>query len=102
MFATDVQKKVKAKGGITKITTKWNQTNKDTRIITRAGWGKEHCVFKDESIYDKEYRTAMGMLCQYNMAGKNKHDDVPDALAMFADWQMSDKVNKVVIKKRMF
>ena len=102
LFATDVQKKVKAKGGITKITTKWNQTNKDTRIITRAGWVKEHCVFKDESIYDKEYRTAMDMLCQYNMAGKNKHDDVPDVMADLADYVENMGVASVSVAKRFF
>ena len=102
LFATDVQKKVKAKGGITKITTKWNQTNKDTRIITRAGWVKEHCVFRDESVYDKEYRTAMDMLCQYNMAGKNKHDDVPDVMADLADYVENMGVASVSVAKRFF
>ena len=69
-----------------------------------SGIVKAHILFKDDSLYakDREYREAMSQLCTYSMAGKNKHDDVCDALAMFADWQMSDKVNKVTIKKRMF
>lgn len=102
LFATDVQKKVKEKGGQTKISTKWNQTNKDTRIITRAGWVKQHCVFKDESLYDKEYRTAMDMLCQYNMVGKNKHDDVPDVMADVADYVENMGVASISVAKRLF
>jgi predicted phage terminase large subunit-like protein len=102
LFAKDVQDIVREKGGSTKITTKWNQTNKETRILTRAPWVKEHCVFRDESIYDKEYRTAMDMLCQYNMAGKNKHDDVPDVLADLADYVEGMGVASVTVGRRMF
>jgi predicted phage terminase large subunit-like protein len=90
-IAEGIQKSVKEKGGITKITTKWNQANKETRIIVASAWVKEHCLFKDESLYkgDKEYRTAMQMLCSYTMAGKNKHDDVPDAMAAFYDYAIT-------------
>ena len=96
--------KVKEAGGRCKITTKYTTAQKETKIIVNSPWVKEHCLFKDDSVIknDKEYRRFMQFLCGWTMAGKNKHDDVPDALAMFADWQMSDKVNKVVIKKRMF
>ena len=102
LFAKDVQNLVKEKGGQTKISTKWNQANKETRILTRAAWVKEHCVFKDPSIYDKEYRTAMDMLCSYNMAGKNKHDDVPDVLADLADYVENMGVATVTVSKRFF
>ena len=65
---------------------------------------KSHVLFKDESKYalDKEYRQAMSQLTTYSMVGKNKHDDVPDALAMFVDWQMSDRANIATIMKRPF
>ncbi len=102
LFAKDIQKMVKEKGGNTRITTKWNQTNKDTRIITRAGWVKQHCLFRDESLYDKEYRTAMDMLCSYNMAGKNKHDDVPDVMADVADYVETMSISTVSVGKRLF
>lgn len=29
------------------------------------------------------------MLCGYTMAGKNKHDDVPDAFAMLSEYAQS-------------
>lgn len=104
IFAQNVEKLVKNLGGMTSITTKWTQTNKETRIQVNSAMIKAHVLFKDESKYinDKEYRTAMSQLTTYSMVGKNKHDDVPDALAMFVDWQMSDRVNIATIVKRPF
>lgn len=104
IFAQNVEKRVKELGGMTSITTKWTQTNKETRIQTNSALVKEHVLFKDESIYakDREYREAMTQLTTYSMMGKNPHDDVPDALAMFVDWQMSDTHNIAVLMRRPF
>lgn len=102
--AETVQKAVKAKGGITKITTKFSTTNKDTRIIVDSPFVKEHFLFKDESLYgtDKEYRKAMNFLCSYTMAGKNKFDDVPDSLSMLANFIESLSGNIAQVVKRPF
>ena len=104
IFAQNVEKRVKELGGMTSIQTKWTQTNKETRIQTNSALVKEHVLFKDEKLYahDREYRDAMTQLTTYSMIGKNKHDDVPDALSMFVDWQMSDRHNIVTIVKRRF
>ena len=104
IFAQNVEKRVKELGGMTSITTKWTQTNKETRIQTNSALVKEHVLFKDESMYaqDREYREAMTQLTTYSMMGRNKHDDVPDTLAMFVDWQMSDTRNVAVIMRRPF
>ena len=104
IFAQNVQKKVKELGGMTNITTKWTQSNKETRIQTNSGMVKSHVLFKDPSLYpsNREYRDAMSQLCSYSMMGKNKHDDVPDVLAMFIDWVMSGMANTVTIIKRPF
>ena len=104
IFAQNVEKRVKELGGMTSITTKWTQTNKATRIQTNSALVKEHVLFKDESLYakDREYREAMTQLTTYSMMGKNPHDDVPDALAMFVDWQMSDTHNIAVLMRRPF
>jgi predicted phage terminase large subunit-like protein len=104
IFAQNVQKRVKELGGMTNITTKWTQSNKETRIQVNSALVKSHVLFKDETLYpqDREYRDAMGQLTTYSMMGKNPHDDVPDALAMFVDWQMSDKSNIAVIMKRPY
>ena len=104
IFAQNVEKRVKELGGMTSIQTRWTQTNKETRIQTNSALVKEHVLFKDESLYakDREYRDAMTQLTTYSMMGKNKNDDVPDALAMFVDWQMSDRTNIATIIKRRF
>ena len=104
MFAQNVQKRVKELGGMTNITTKWTQTNKETRIIANSGMIKAHVLFKDESYYtrDREYRDAMSQLCSYSMMGKNKHDDFPDVLGLFVDWQLSDRANIATVMKRPF
>ena len=104
IFAQNVEKRVKELGGMTSITTKWTQSNKSTRIQVNSALVKEHVLFKDESEYakDREYRDAMTQLTTYSMMGKNPHDDVPDALAMFVDWQMTDRSNIATIMKRPF
>lgn len=100
--AEKVQKDVKKRGGITLITTKFTSVNKETKIIVNSAWVKEHCLFKDESLYKRnsEYGRMMNMLCSYTMAGKNKHDDVPDAIAMLADFAQSLAGGRVEVFQR--
>lgn len=89
--AEKIQSEVKKRGGITNITTKFTTANKETKIIVNSAWVKEHCLFKDSSMYQKksDYGKMMDMLCSYTMAGKNKHDDVPDGMAMLAEYAQS-------------
>lgn len=102
--AQKVQEQVKAKGGITKITTKYTTANKETKIIVNSPWVKEHCLFKDSSVIkgDKEYRRAMNFLCSYTMAGKNKFDDIPDVFAQLSEFVQSLVGGKVEVFKRPF
>ena len=103
-IAKDIQEAVKNKGGITKITTKFTTSNKETKIILNSTWVKEHCLFKDKSMYKKkdDYGKMMDMLCSYTVAGKNKHDDVPDGMAMLSEYAQSFTKNKVEIFNRFF
>lgn len=103
-IAEDVQKMVKAKDGITKILTKYSTANKETRIITDSGFVKENFLFRspDTPGYDNEYRTAMNFLLSYTMSGKNKYDDVPDAMSMLADFVQGNNRTTAVIMKRPF
>lgn len=89
--AEKIQGEVKKRGGITNITTKFTTANKETKIIVNSAWVKEHCLFKDSILYQKksDYGKMMDMLCSYTMAGKNKHDDVPDGMAMLAEYAQS-------------
>ena len=102
--AEKVQKEVKEAGGIAKITTKYTTQQKETKIIVNSPWVKDHVLFKDNSVIkkDKEYRRMLNFLCGYTMAGKNKHDDVPDAWAMFAEYVQQLEGNKVEVFRRPF
>lgn len=102
--AQKVQEQVKAKGGITKITTKYTTANKETKIIVNSPWVKEHCLFKDDSVIkgDKEYKRALNFLCSYTMAGKNKFDDIPDVFAQLSEFIQSLVGTKVEVFKRPF
>ena len=102
LFAADVQKRLKELGGITTITTKWTQSNKSTRIVTNSGFVKSHILFRDDKVQNKEYRTAMNLVIGYTMTGKVKHDDPPDALALFVDMVASSDVNTAVVMRRPF
>ena len=64
--------------------------------------GKGTLPFKDPSRYKRssEYGKFMNMLCTYTVAGKNKHDDVPDSMAMLAEFAQSLGENRVEVFKR--
>ena len=102
LFAENVRKRVKEMGGPTSISTKWTQSNKETRIQCNSSWVKTHCLFRSESVRTKEYRTAIDQLCSYTMQGKNKHDDVPDVLSMFAEYIINSLGAKATIMSRPF
>ena len=99
--AQAVQAQVKKRGGITHITTKFTTSNKDTKIIVNSPYVKEHFLFKDDTVFpNKDYKKAMDMLCSYTMMGKNKHDDVPDGMAMLAEYAQSLSGQNVEVFRR--
>ena len=100
--AEKVQQLVKDRGGITHITTKYTTANKETKIIVNSAWVKEHCLFKDETMYKRnsEYGKFINMLCSYTMAGKNKNDDTADGMAMLAEYAQSLGANQVTVFQR--
>lgn len=102
--AEKVQNMVKEMGGKTKITTKYTVSNKETKIVVNSPFVIQRCLFKDSSAIkdDKEYRRFLQFLCGYTMAGRNKYDDCPDAMAMLAEFINSFALNKVEIVKRPF
>ena len=101
--AQSVQEMVKKQGGRTKITTKYTTQNKETKIIMASPYVKERFLFRDNSVIrDKEYRRFMNMMCSYTMAGRNKHDDVVDSIAMLADYVQSFTAGQAVVFARPF
>ena len=101
-IAEMIQNRIRERGGFTRITTKWTQSNKEARIIAESSFVKDHFLFKDESLYDKEYRTAMSMLCGWTMSGKNRHDDCPDAMSMLSDYIQNVESGRVTLMQRIF
>ncbi len=49
-----------------------------------------------------DYGKMIDMLCSYTVAGKNKHDDIPDGFAMLSEYAQSLTGNKVEIFNRFF
>ena len=99
--AKTVQEGVKERGGITKITTKFTTANKETKIIVNSPYAKEHFLFKDESVIEsREYKKALDFLCGYTMNGRNKHDDVPDAISQLSEYVQSLDGSKVEVFMR--
>lgn len=101
-IAQKIQEDVKKRGGVTHITTKYTTANKETKIIVNSAFVKEHFLFLDESCYKRntDYGRMMDMLCSYTMSGKNRHDDVPDAMAMLAEYAQSLSAAKVEVFQR--
>lgn len=101
--ARDIQKAVKARGSRCHITTRYTSENKETKIIVNSPWVKEHVLFNEEKIKkDKEYRRMYKFLTSYTMAGKNKHDDVPDGMAMFAIFAQDLSGGTIKVVNRRF
>lgn len=103
-IAEKIQDKAKAMGGFVKLTTRYTTQNKETKIIVNAPAVKEHCLFLDSSKYkpNTDYGRMMSFLTGYTMAGRNKHDDVPDGMAMLALYMENKFMKKVVPMARPF
>lgn len=98
--AADIQKRLKNAGQRCSISTKYTTQTKETKIIVNSPWVKEHCYFKEEYLKKSDYGTFMSQLCSYTQMGKNPHDDVPDAMAMLADFVQGLSLAKVEVFQR--
>ena len=68
------------------FTSKFTNTNKETRIIVNSEWVKKHVLFRSEEGYARQsdYGRMIDFLTTWSHMGKNLHDDVPDGMAIFA------------------
>lgn len=100
----EVNSRVEAMGGRCNITTKYTESNKETKIIVNADWVKKHVLFKDKTMYTakSDYGRMIGFLLSYSVKGKNTHDDVPDGWAQFALFAQNLGVAKAEVMKRPF
>ena len=102
--AYEVGERLKDAGGYCNITENFTTGNKETKILVYAPWVKEHVIFKDVSLYTpkSDYGRMMSFLLGYTSAGKNKHDDVPDAFASLAKWKSRVESLPPVVGRRPF
>jgi predicted phage terminase large subunit-like protein len=100
--AEKVQDGITKRNGITGIFTKRTSANKETKIIVNAPWVKQHCLFLDSTKYNRQsdYWRMMNFLCSWTMSGKYKNDDVPDGMAMLAEFAQNMGGAKVEVDKR--
>lgn len=101
-IAQSVDREVKAMGGNTHITTKFTSSNKETRIQVCSAAIKNRVLFKSNFDKTSEYGLFMSMLVGYVLSGKNKHDDVPDALSMLIEFVEGLVTPKVEVFRRPF
>ena len=88
MIADKVNDMVKASGHKCHITKKFTTANKMTKIIQYSSYVKEHFLFRDRSVCKgmNDYNKMMKFLTHFTIDGKNKNDDVPDCMAMLANF----------------
>lgn len=103
-IADVVHNKVEASGHKCHITKKYTTANKLTKIIQYSSYIKEHFLFRDRTkmVGMSDYQKMMKFLTRFTIDGKNKHDDVPDGLAMLADYVGSLTGMQLTVVKPFF
>ena len=89
IFAKDVMRLIKEADPRNKCLVQPRPTtqNKETRILMKSGWVKQHMHFLDPGEYTRgsEYGAFMDNLTKHKRGGGNKHDDAPDATTILAE-----------------
>ena len=101
-MADKVQARLKERGGVTRITKKHTQANKEVKILSNSPFILDNVLFKDDRVIDpkSDYSRMMRLLCSYVVKGRNKHDDVPDGLAQYADFVIGLVGNRITLRER--
>lgn len=96
-YRDDIDRKLREQGLKINLLTglATNQMSKETKIFEHAPSIRDIYFLKAE-LRNEDYRKAMDNLCAFTIRGKNKHDDVPDALA-----GIIDMTNDIVQKNRV-
>lgn len=104
VIADVVKEILKDKGAVTHINKKFTTRNKETKILVNSPYVKENFYFKDKSTYTvtSEYGVMMKFLTSYTLKGRNKHDDVPDGMAMLAEFVQNDYASVAKVVKKPF
>lgn len=98
--ADKVDELVRSMGGFTHISKRRTTQHKETKIIVESDWVQDHVLFPENVERGSMMDQAINKLCSYTMMGKNKHDDVPDAFAMYAQFFRRNILREVKILDR--
>ena len=93
-FARSVERILKEnhRSNRTKIETFHQSKNKEARILSNATWVMEH-IYMPEG-WEYKHEDAYKALMSYSRKGKNKHDDMPDAITGVAERLSNAIVNE--------
>lgn len=102
IFGKNIRKLIKGKAKCI-VQTKPTTSNKETRILMKAGWIKKHCVFLEDTEYEKgsDYDRFMKGLTSYKKEGGNKNDDAPDGMTILAEYVEDLKLKLKSNKKQV-
>jgi len=97
-YKDDIERALKEKNIKINLLTSYasNQITKETKIFEHAPSIRD-IYFLEEGKRNVDYVKAMENLCAFTIRGKNRHDDVPDALAGIID-MVNEVVQKTSIK----
>lgn len=98
--ADKVNEEVSKRGGHTHITKKYTTTNKETKIQVNSTTICKNFLFKSNFDRTTAYGVFMNLLVGYVLSGKNKFDDVPDALSMLVEFWEGFNGAKVEVIRR--
>lgn len=100
-YKEGVESLLKAKERRLNITTKPapSTVSKEQRIFDKAPDIRERCIFLEAGKRTREYDQFMQNVFSFKIAGKNKHDDAPDSLAMLMDMAMKPTEMYTVFKR---
>jgi predicted phage terminase large subunit-like protein len=103
-IADKVNDIVKARGHNCHITKRFTTANKLTKIIQNSSYVKEHFLFRDRSVCKgmTDYNKMLKFLTHFTIDGKNKNDDVPDGIAMLAEYIESQIGTQIEVVKPFF
>lgn len=99
--ADDIQQECRDRGLNITIDQQFSTTNKETRILVDSQWVKENCYFRSDRP-TPDYNKFMNMLTHYTVDGKNKNDDVPDAMSMYKRYATGLRKATVSAMKRPY
>jgi predicted phage terminase large subunit-like protein len=84
--ADKIEALIRERHGVTQFIKARTTQNKETKIFVNSSYIKANFRFKEVGTYERNgpYANMIRKLFLYVLKGRNKHDDVPDALSQLA------------------